>query len=152
MGESRLARSESGLSNRSNVNSAVIEPTSLECQKQIPLLVTPGDEHADVQDDESKNTSPSESNSDSTKSEVSANTSGTETAESKDESSETSQSSSSGSSVGHYYPGQSSGRSPSISPPSPTRPVGHMAGNLKLFMTITKFTEGGKARRREGMG
>lgn len=40
-------------------------------------------------------------------------------------------------------------RSPPIVPPSPIRSIGHLGGNLQLFLTTTEYSENGESRYRE---
>ena len=126
---------------------------SLECHRQLSLKNTPGDEH----NDESVKTEPSNSSSgESVRTDPSMSST-----PSKIESKSETDPSSSQSTNQSPYPGDSDDdstcqlqalqRSPSISPPLPLRPLGHMGANLQMFLTYSEFTEAGIGRKREGM-
>ena len=162
-----LTRSSSNISLQSR-KSKKPDTASLECNQQLSLLETPGDEHfersasldkSDTNGSKSDPTSSDANQTDTTTSSSntgSSDTSASSTSPSKETSTQpdTAQSpvpQNGDSSDGSVCQFQEYQRSPPIEPPSPTRPLGHMGGNIGMFLKISTFTEAGEMRQREGI-
>ena len=155
----RMTRSESNLSVVSKKSTA---SRTLECNRQLSLTATPGDEHvAEVKyqpsdtstNDTSGTTSSGTASSGAVSSDVGSSVGSSTPSKGTQSQPAASQSpipadgnSSDSSNVQH----QELQRSPPVAVPAPEKPLGHLGGNIQMFLKVTEFTENGTSRFREG--
>ena len=158
-----MTRSSSNISIQSRKSSKKnLIGQSLECNNQLSLIETPGDEHFEQSVSQDKSES-DQASSDVNQTDTTTSSGNTGTTESSANSSTPSKESATqplasqspvrqdgDSSDGSTCQFQEYQRSPPISPPSPTRPLGHMGGNIGMFLNTSTFTESGELRQREG--
>ena len=149
-----MPRSESNLSVQSNQNKRAIATQSLECNHQIVVSGSCDDEHS-KSDPSTSGTSQTDTTNSSGDTETTDTSGANSSTPTKDQQSQPSSTqspirgdgeSSDGSNIQH----QELQRSPPIRVPPPTRPLGHLGGNLSYFIKSYECTENGQSQFREG--